>query len=412
LAVLKSIQADDRENGEANYLTGKTLLEAGKSKDALEYLKQAHRLKKDAATASALGRCYYALGEVFKAKPLLEEAAVKDIRDPGNSFLLGTICLDRGLGALAEKYLLAAQEAGMESPDLHLLLARAYLLQRKFVGPVLVKRIAGGAEPGSIVTDGVVLGPAAGTANQQRIAQKFCALYEGLQLLKAQPKQPDGLYAAAQGWFAAGDLDRAIGHLDMLAAREPDSQRVVRLRADLLIAKKGFDALEKHLASPAVQKALKGEDLGEFYYQAAMALRGEGERERALSMLAKAEKRLPTSGRVLRALGGLCLAMGKRDEATRYYARMVELFPDAEDIDELRNTLKVLKGKTLDLTPGEPSERAEDQPAGGPGDEPSDAARDEPVGLPDGEADDGSQDIPSDEFQYELFESTRDRKGD
>ena len=106
----------------------------------MKYLTHAYRLRQDPATASVLGRCYYALGEATKAKVHLEKALAADIRNPGNSLVLGKICLARGLGALAEKYLLTAQEAGLDTPELHLLLGRAYLLQRKYVGPVCARR--------------------------------------------------------------------------------------------------------------------------------------------------------------------------------------------------------------------------------------------------------------------------------
>ena len=413
LAVLKSIHADDRENGEANSLAGQILLKAGKGKEALEYLKQAYRLKKDAPTASLLGRCYYALGQSSKAKPLLEEAAQQDIRDPDNSFLVGRICLDRGLGALAEKYLLAAQEAGMETAELHLLLARAYVLQRKFVGPVIVRQMASAGEPGSIVSEGIVLGPAEGTADQYRIAHRFCGLYEGYQLLKADAKHAEGLYAVARGWFAVADLDRAAKYLEMLEAREAGSKPALELGSELLIAKKDFGALEKLLAGEAARKAFSTEELGEFYYEAGTALRGQGKRQEALAMLAEAEKHLPTSGGVLRALGGLHLAMGNRDEAARYYARMVELFPDAADIDELRNTLKVLRGKGLEETPGG-GDQATSQP-----DDPFEASADEPPAAvqadsyPQAEtkaADTGGDDPPpepADELRIQPVDSMR-----
>ena len=59
-------------------------------------------------------------------------------------------------------------------------------------------------------------------------------------------------------------------------------------------------------------------------------------------MLTKAEKLTPTSGVVLRSLAALHLSLGRNDQARQYYARLVELFPDADDIDQLRNTLRVL----------------------------------------------------------------------
>ena len=64
--------------------------------------------------------------------------------------------------------------------------------------------------------------------------------------------------------------------------------------------------------------------------------------DREIRMLAEAEKRTPTSGRVLRSLATLHAAAGRAEQARGCYARLVELLPDAPDIDELRNTLRVL----------------------------------------------------------------------
>jgi hypothetical protein len=60
-------------------------------------------------------------------------------------------------------------------------------------------------------------------------------------------------------------------------------------------------------------------------------------------MLTKAESCTPTWAPVLRSLAALHQGCGRPSEARRYYARLVELFPDAADIDELRNTLRVLQ---------------------------------------------------------------------
>jgi tetratricopeptide (TPR) repeat protein len=88
------------------------------------------------------------------------------------------------------------------------------------------------------------------------------------------------------------------------------------------------------------------EETARFYYRAAMMLRAEGRREEAVQVLAKAESYAPVSAPILRSLAGLHLASGRRSEARQYYTRLVELFPDAADIDELRNTLRVLEEHT------------------------------------------------------------------
>ncbi len=341
LAVLRSVLKTDRENPEANALTGRILHDKKQNKEALEYLKRAYRLKGDPATAGVLGRCYFALGEPAKAKVYLEKAMTEDIRDPINSLLLGRICLSRGLGAWAEKYLLLAREAGLDSRELHLALAQAYMLQRKYVGPILIRRFTKPAKPGDIISNHVVLAVVKGSANQYKVCTRYCALYEGYRLIKADPQSGDGLFILASAWLAAGDNVMCAKYLGPLLQRQPKVVEVRKLQARLLLAKKDFDALDQVLQG----KVHSPQEAGELYYRAAMMLRADGKRAGAVLMLNKAEAHTPTCGRVLRSLATLHMSAGRRSEAKRYYARLVELFPDAPDIDELRNTLRVLQVK-------------------------------------------------------------------
>ncbi len=346
LGVLRAVLEQDRENPEANSLTGQVLFRAGKNGEALAYLSDAYRLKQDAVTASTLGKCHYALGDPRKAKVYLEKALAEDIRDPSNSFLLGKICLERGLGALAEKYLLQSEEAGMESTELRLLLGRAYVLQHKLVGPVLVERIPGGPAPGDMVDDQVVLGRVEGVADRFKVCTRYSALYEGLRVLEAEPGNADALFMAASGWLAAGNTELALKHLGKLSAQEPASRRVLELQAQMLIAVQDFEALERTLTNAEKTKAFDAHTVAEFYYCAALVLLAGGKVPGAVGLLESAEQRWPTSAKVLRALAELAVVTGRTKDARAYYARMIELFPDAPDIDELRNALTVLQEET------------------------------------------------------------------
>jgi tetratricopeptide (TPR) repeat protein len=345
LAVLRSVLQSDRENPEANALTGRILHEAGKHQEALPYLEDAHRLKQGAASAAVLGQCHYWLGDLPKAKALLAQALAEDIRDPSNALLLGKICLATGSGALAERYLLQAEEAGLDSEELKLLLGRAYLVQKKEIGPILTLRVPGGAKAGQIVHGHVVLGPAEDAPDRVRAATRFSALYEGLRLLERSPQDPEALELAAAGWLAAGEPALARPHLDKLAALEPDSRRTADLRARLFLAAKDFGALERLVAEAHTKKVFDDRTAAEAYGQAALVLRAEGKRPEAVRLLKKAEALHPTSSKVLRSLADLSLATGRPDEARGYYVRLVELFPDAPDIDELRSALKALQEK-------------------------------------------------------------------
>lgn len=343
LEVLKSVLQSDKENPEANSLTGRILHEQGKDKDALEYLEQAHRLKPEPATSALLGQCYYALGQTVKAKAALEEAMAHDVRDGSNSLLLGRICLERGLGALAEKYLLMAQETGLDTDDLHLLLGRAYMLESKALGSVVVKHLPQPAKPEQIVDEQVVLGPVEGSPGKYKLASRYCALYEGYQLM-ARRKGDEASPLLAAGWLAAGETDLAEKHISILLMIAPTpGGDVRRLEAQLRLAQQDYKGLQSALAAGEGQKTLSLAEVTDYYFQAATQLRAVGNSEQAIAMLAMAESRSPASEKVLRATAEAYRAAGRTAEAARYYQRLVELLPDADDIDELRNTQKVLQ---------------------------------------------------------------------
>ena len=113
----------------------------------------------------------------------------------------------------------------------------------------------------------------------------------------------------------------------------------------MLLAKKDYAALHKALIAAERADTFRTRQVADFYYRAAVALRADGKGDQAVSMLTEAENRTPASGRVLRSLATLHLAAGRFQHAGRYYTRLAELFPDAEDIDELRNMQRVLGGK-------------------------------------------------------------------
>ncbi|NQT86327.1 tetratricopeptide repeat protein, partial [bacterium] len=343
LAVLRSVLDSDRENPEANSLTGQVLHRTGKHHEAIQYLEHAYRLKQDPTTAAALGMCHHALGQNTKAKAYLEKALLQDIRNPTNSFVLGKICLERGLGALAEKYLLTAQEAGMESDELHLLLGRAYVLQRKLLGPVRERRIPAKPKLGDVVDSHLVVGAIEGVADRYQVCTRFSALYEGLHLLRSQPKNPDALYMATAGWLAIRQTDLARPHLAALRAAEPKSRRVAELQAELLLITRDYAGLEKHLDGAVAGKLFGPRDAADRLYRAAMALRADGKRDPAMRLLKKAEQHTPTAAKAPHSLAGLAMAANQSDAASGYFARMVELFPDAPDADEWRNILNTLR---------------------------------------------------------------------
>ncbi len=343
LPVLQSVLVIDAENPDANSLTGWALHEQGRHRGAIPFLEQALRLKDDPVTASLLGRCHFLLGEFSRAKVYLQQALEKDIRDPINSLTLGKIHLERGAGARAQRYLLAAREAGLESAELHELLGRAYVLQEKYVGPVMVQQVAGRPEPGHIVGGRFVLAPVEGSPGEYMVCTQYCALYEGHLLLEKRPDSTEAMFMLASGWLAAGDAVRAEKFIQKQSQREGDSKRITSLRARMLLVSQDLDGLDSVLARASEKGVLGPDSLAEFYYQAALQLRARGEHGGAIAFLEKADEKRPMSVKVLRSLAELSQLAGRGKDARQYYARVVDLFPDAPDIDELRNRLRVLQ---------------------------------------------------------------------
>ena len=342
LAVLEAVLSGGIDEPEASGLAGQILFKGQRYKQAINHLERAHRLKGAAHITSMLGLCHHAIGEKAQAKKYLEEALRQDARNPVNSFTLGIIHLERGAGALAEKHLLMAQEASMDGRTLHLHLGKAYLLQRKHIGPVRVRRITTKPRIGDIVDEQVILGREDASGDRYFVSTRFCALYEGLLLLKSDPKQPEGMYLAALGWLAAGQDERAADHTKQMASLEP-SPRVTRLSGRLALAQRRVKELARLVADGMQRKHLSALDAADLYYEAALISRADGNRAKAIALLARADQLHPTAANVLRALADLCVVTDQRDEAIGYYRRLIELFPDAGDIDELRNKLNVLE---------------------------------------------------------------------
>ncbi len=343
LAVARAVLSADAENPEANGLAGTLLHRKGEDREAVDFLLKAHRLKPQPSWAVALGECYHALGKDALARRYLEEALRRDARNPEASFLLGRICLKRGYGALAEKYLLLAREAGKRGTELTRLLGKAFLLQRKLIGPVRVVRLPGKHRPGEAVEGHLVLEPTGDGA--YRVCSRFSALGEGLELLRESPKDPDALEMVARGWLAAGRADLARKAIESLAAIEPQGARAIDLRARLLLLEGKAGEVAALARSAVARKALGAERCCHLVYRAALAKIAEGRREEARRLLEEAEAICPTSLKVLRSLAELARASGRRDEARHYYRRLIEFFPDSAEVDTWRNLALVVPEK-------------------------------------------------------------------
>jgi tetratricopeptide (TPR) repeat protein len=222
------------------------------------------------------------------------------------------------------------------------------MMQMKYVGPVVVAALSEPAKVGGLAGDYVVLEKVAGEFHSYRLATRYSALYEGYRLAEADPGSADAHFMLASAWLAAGKKGLAAGHLKLLAAREKLTERALVLRANLALELGDWPALEATLADGAGAKVFGPREISDYYYKAGMKLRALASHAEAIAMLRKAEAQSPTSAPVLRSLATLCLATNRRDEARTYYARLVELFPDANDINDLRNIQRSLAEKNGD----------------------------------------------------------------
>ncbi|MFN3167397.1 MAG: tetratricopeptide repeat protein [Phycisphaeraceae bacterium] len=343
VTVLQGVLEDDQDNAEANLLVGRSLYQLERYEDAVGYLNTALRLKREPRIAGLLGLTWYELDDLDKAKDYLEQSLAEDVSDPVISRRLGEICLSRGQGNRAEKYLLLARDAGDDSPSLHRQLAKAYAIQHKTLGPVLVRRIAGNPKPGQRIDGLLVLRQIEGQPEHYQVCTPFCAMYEGVWLLEKNNDDAEALFIVATGWMSAGAYERAAGLIDRLANAEGESRRVRSLRADLALAKQDWEALRHALAQGDQPAALETRDIVEYRYRAAMRLRSAGEYALAMKFLEEADAMDPTSAKVLRALVNLSRTTADRESAIAYYRRLIDLYPDSVDIDELRNALKQLE---------------------------------------------------------------------
>lgn len=345
VAVLGDVLKNDEDNAEANLLAGRSLYQLKRYEEAVAYLNTALRLKSEAHISGLLGLAWYEQGDLSKAKEYLQKALAEDVSDPAISRVLGQIYVSRGQGNRAEKHLLLARDAGDDSVALHRLLARAYEIQHKTIGPVLVRRLTDKPRAGQVVDGLLVLRPIEGQADQYQVCTKFCAFYEGYWLLEKNDNDGEALYLVASGWMTAGVYDQAAAFINRLANAEGESQRVLKLRADLALALADWPSLRKVLAGGDKAK-LKPGQVVEYQYRAAMRIRGVGDHGPAVKFLEQADAINPTSAKVLRALINLSLTSGDRDAAIGYYRRLIDLFPDSRDIDELRNAVKQLEEQT------------------------------------------------------------------
>ena len=148
------------------------------------------------------------------------------------------------------------------------------------------------------------------------------------------------------------DTSATQAELDEIKTLRSDLEAALDAMDNVRILEVSLDAIERSIAlAQTIRDARAGNVFddrraADLYYRAALVLRAEGKRPQALDFLGKAQGLWPTSPKILRASAELSVVTGRKEDAREAYARLVELFPDARDIDELRNALKVLQEET------------------------------------------------------------------
>ena len=343
--VLRFVLKSDSENPEANSLYGKLLFEDKNYHEAVQYLKKAVKLKKDPFSLSLLGRCYYELGDLTEAATKLKEALAQDIRNPANGYILGLIYLQRGYGMRSEQYLLKALSAGMQGKDILKALGKSYLLQRKYLGPVTKRHLTERANQGEILEDGIVLGEAREEKDTYYVSSKYSSIFYGYQLLNLAPDDIDALYMVCEGWLAFGNCEKVVSYLPKIRKNDASSPRAASLEARILLAMNDYKTLDKHLRRIQKKRILPEREIARYYYSSGLLLQASGKRDEAIAELKKAESLDPVSEKIVRVLAEISRTGGSIDEAIIYYTRFIELFPDANDIQETKNLLDTLKEK-------------------------------------------------------------------
>jgi tetratricopeptide (TPR) repeat protein len=339
-SVARSIVADDADHIEGNALLGELLLDAGQPAAAVPALEVVLRRVRKARWAVALGRAHLGLGEIGKAQERLEEALALGSHDPSVSYDLGRVYLSRGYGAKAERALQTCAESGGAPDDLDRLLAEALAAQAKMLATLTVVRSPADETPGMVTGERIIIARVADAADQAVASEGPCALLAALRHLARQPADPTCLSIAADAWLAAGRTEEAARHLDSLAATSPPPD-LRRRRIALLIVRGDAAALAGLLADLTPDAGLPAPELAQAWHRLAVLQRAAGDPAAALTTLARADALDPANERILRARTALMLATRDPGSAAAL-RRLVELVPDAPDIEELRRRLATL----------------------------------------------------------------------
>jgi tetratricopeptide (TPR) repeat protein len=212
---------------------GRAALGGGDYPRAVELLESAVQRDPDAVSYRA------ALAEAYERAGRREEAAQTHAR-------IGDAYLAQGKGALAAEAFTRAEALGLNDPNLHVQLARAYCVLEQYLGAVTTRRLDS-AEVGHIVREGYVLEPVPNQPDTYRVCPPASAIYQLQAVLDAGLDSVEVHLLRADVWLHARRYDRALAAYRAVEDRVPIEERAAYYARSAQAAL-GADELEEYLA--------------------------------------------------------------------------------------------------------------------------------------------------------------------
>ena len=298
--TLEALLKKDPENPQGRELLGRVLFRRGGFKEALPYYEEGLRQAPRAELRLELGEVLIGLGRKTDALVQLRKVTEDSRAWPRAHYLLGSLRLESGLGHWAARQLWIAQRLGYRQKDLHLKLARAFFLEGRITGPLLLAGPFKDRNAGER-TEKHVLVRAAALAGKGfwYAAGADTALYQvETAMAQAGGGAPDPVrLLAARCWLAAGNLERAAYHAGALKGQDPEAFAV---RAEIALDGGDLEAFEKLVAERPARRQPSPEKLVRFMVRAALLAQFKADLPAALRLLRGADELMPGRSEVLR----------------------------------------------------------------------------------------------------------------
>lgn len=322
---LTALLKDDPEHVEAVALLGALLYKQTRWKEALPLYRKIVKGKEQPLRRAELARVHYELRDFNAAREIFVETYADPTARPMSAEYLGLIALSRDGGAEAEKYLREVHETDPKRRDIHPLLARALFRQGKTIGPIAVRRF--GTEipaAGTLLDDGVVLGPAPSASGDALFAGTLSAIFHALRA----PPSTEMSVIIAHGWLDIDNRELAAKAFNAIPAADRAGRDIALLSLRLSRSSGDHKSVEETARKALAAGTLSSSEVAAALTDSALALRASGTLDRARALLLEAERINPVSETILLALAELEEAMKNPAAAKARVERLLELYPD------------------------------------------------------------------------------------